>query len=73
MIPKEKAKELVNRFLEVNDGIDYDNGCGVTIYQAKQCALICVDEIISALENHKWQNQKVIDFYKEVKAEIHKL
>jgi len=43
MIPKEKAKELVNNFkLNV---LDYE-GSGLNTYKAKQCALISVDEII---------------------------
>jgi hypothetical protein len=40
---------------------------------AKQCALIAVDEIISALDEHQWQNRFEIQFYNEVKNEIEKL
>jgi hypothetical protein len=36
-------------------------------------ALIAVDEIITALDEHKWQNRSVIEFYFHVKQEIEKL
>tara|TARA_R110000851_G_scaffold302743_1_gene460114 strand:+ start:80 stop:343 length:264 start_codon:yes stop_codon:yes gene_type:complete len=50
MTPKEKAKELVERFLSL-DMYDYED----YVYwlekeNAKQCALICVDEILKANE-----------------------
>ena len=70
MKAKDKAKELVDRFLDVDDGIDYENGCGVTLYQAKQCALICVDRILDAVTTIA---DKRFDFYTEVKIEINKL
>jgi hypothetical protein len=52
MTPKEKAKEL------------FDKMYGVTDYQAKQSALIAVDEILS------WNQTK---FWEDVKQEIEKL
>jgi hypothetical protein len=59
MTPKEKAKELVDKMY------------GVTDYQAKQSALIAVDEII------KFGNQMGIRepmmYWHEVKKEIEKL
>jgi hypothetical protein len=33
-------------------------------------ALIAVDEIITALDEHQWQNRNVIEFYFHVKKEI---
>ena len=65
MTAKEKAKELVNKYW----GIENWN-----IYEAKQCALICVD----------WHLKEFIDTYgddlidniahwEEVKQEINKL
>jgi len=41
--PEEKAKELVERFLFMPIG-----HCLMTTEHAKQCALICCDEIIEA-------------------------
>jgi hypothetical protein len=43
MIPKEKAEELVNKYL-------LKTPVGFHIDDAKQCALIAVNEIIDALE-----------------------
>jgi hypothetical protein len=36
-------------------------------------ALIVVDEILTALDEHQWQNRNVIEFYFHVKKEIEKL
>jgi hypothetical protein len=70
MTSKEKALELVDTYCRAK----LDNGI-IGIYQplAKQCALICVDEILEALEHHTWQNKDWIRYYKEVKEEINKL
>tara|TARA_R110000851_G_scaffold75456_1_gene166335 strand:- start:16359 stop:16547 length:189 start_codon:yes stop_codon:yes gene_type:complete len=62
MTPKEKALELAMQFDKLGET---DN--------AKQCALISVDEIIDALLHHAWQNRNEIEFYEEVKQEIQKL
>lgn len=77
MTPKEKAKELINKFkpLCVNvkhtgilDGLaTVMNDDFINLIAAKQCALIAVDEII---EVAYWNNVK--DFYREVKQEIEK-
>ena len=67
MTPKEKAKELVDKMHSKM----YSDG----IYDAKQCALICVDEIIEEIK--EW-NMSVIDYqnrieyWQEVKQEIEK-
>ena len=63
MTPKEKAKELVDRFIVNSNQNAYRH--------SKQCALICVDEI---LKLHMWKHNSV-DLYKywqEVKQEIEK-
>ena len=59
MIAKEKAKELVKEYSWNADKSD-----------AKQCALICVDEILDAVTTIA---DKKFDFYTEVKKEIEKL
>ena len=71
MTPKEKAKELVNRFMFA--GIYFTDGINGAKKNAKQCALIAVDEILTALDEHQWQNKSVIEFYFSVKKEIEKL
>ena len=60
MTPKLKAVELVNKYLQIYDG---------RVIEAKKCALIAVDEMLSLrylLKKETW-------FYKEVKKEIEKL
>jgi hypothetical protein len=67
MTPKEKAKELVNKYLQIYDG---------RVVEGKQCALIAVDEILdlnlgfSNCDENNWAIEK---FYIEVKNEIEKL
>jgi hypothetical protein len=74
MTPRQEAIELVDRFLNVDDGIDYDNGCGVTIYQAKQCALICVREIVNShYVVMVGVKHSILQHYSQVTLEIHKL
>jgi hypothetical protein len=75
MTPREKAKELVNKFYQrVADGsAPKDN--------AKQCALIAVDEmLIVAMKYHNkmtWEQRKSIEqgvqYYMQVKQEIQSL
>ncbi len=78
MEAKEKAKELVESFLYLrlpNELVKFPEG--LRISQAKQCALICVDEIIEVLnvkQGGKIHNQMgFIDYWQEVKQEIEKL
>lgn len=59
MTPKEKAEELVNRFI-------YRRTDYVEIDDAKQCALIAVNLAIEYNDFH-------IEFLQEVKHEIEKL
>jgi hypothetical protein len=65
--PKEKAEELFDKFMKPIDGLHKYPMCFDT---AKQCALIAVDEVIEALDEHHWQNRNVIEYYREVKQEI---
>ena len=67
MTPKEKAKELVDKFNRV-EGHNYD--CEyIETDMAFDCALICVDEI---LETYIYLAPK-LKYWKEVKQEINKL
>ena len=59
MKPIEKAKELVDNFTFICKECDYD-------WNAKQCALITVNEIINS-------KKLDIDFYIKTKKEIQKL
>ena len=66
MTPKEKAKELVRLYYDVDGDSIYD---GITRGMAKECALICVDEIVK----NTLQIPQVLDYWQEVKQEIKKL
>ena len=57
MTPKDKAIELVNKYLQIYDG---------RLQQAKQCALIAVDEILN-------EPDCSYDYWIEVKQEINNL
>ena len=64
MIPKDKAKELVHKMY--GDEFDY-----MTEGQAKQCALIAVDEILKVSIFFKLIAET--EYWNEVKEEIEKL
>ena len=64
MTPKEKAKELVDKMM--NEQFNTEE-----ISQAKQCALICVDEILKTHPNSNFM--PIINEWNEVKKEIQKL
>ena len=71
MKAKEKAKELVNRFWEK---ITYKLGESTSVERAKQCALICVDEIQKQCLSFDYALAITqTDFLEEVKKEIKKL
>ena len=64
--PKEKAKELVEKFSDLEDREMY-------IVKAKQCALIAVDEIINIKLLWFQKDTEHLDFWKEVKEELLKM
>lgn len=64
MTPKEKAKELVDKFTVV--GLQQRN-------EGIQCALIAVDECLAAVESDWGFMQRRIEFWQEVKEEIRNL
>jgi hypothetical protein len=78
MTPKEKAKELYDKY----EFIYIQNY--TSKHEVKQCALICVDEIWKAVDQNfhahpdkpalsemKWNKLK--EYYEQVKEEIEKL
>lgn len=71
MTPQEKAKELFNKFCYEIRTEERGDGYFTNVIQAKQCALIAVDEIISVIDPET--NYKTWEFYKQVKQEIKKL
>jgi len=74
MTPKDKAKELIDKF---NFSIDHNTKV-YTIYQnvdeSKRCALIAVDEIIDAIDWHEFETpNKEINYWLDVRKEINNL
>lgn len=73
MTPKEKAEELVERFGRVIPFQDtyYSEEELYKMHKkdAKQCALICVEQMIEECEGYP----KGIKYWQEVKQEINKL
>lgn len=71
MTPKEKATALVDKYYE--DDLMWED---LSYIQAKKCALIAVDEIISAtdfvcMDEKIWNTN--LKYWNEVKLEIEKL
>lgn len=85
--PKEKAKELVDKFLEITpldasleDTIEIANEKILKDRMlAKQCALICVDEILKSgctlpsIKTYYGDNEEASKYWLKVKQEIQKL
>ena len=73
MSPKEKAKELVHKFM-----ISLYGDFQPDLSHPKQCALVAVDEIINNQMSMRiyWDNIEVVEnvkYLQEVKQEIEKL
>jgi len=73
MTPKEKAKELFKKYYRDSDLLVED----LSYIQAKECALIAVEEIINANGLHPndtdYDYNKAEVYWKQVKTEIEKL
>ena len=67
MSPKEKAVELMRKYyFEINDRTD-----SISWNQAKQCAMIAVDEILNI--NSVDKDLFLSDYWYQVKQELEKL
>jgi len=71
MTPKEKAEQLVDRFVKLTYSVNKFNyitelECEVS----KQCALICVDEILKEVPKRFDSEEK---YWQDVKREINNL
>jgi hypothetical protein len=70
MTPKEKAKELVDKYwIYLRAGLLYDEEAKE---DAKHCALIAVDEILKVASFYN-DSQAEVTYWEEVKEEIEKL
>jgi hypothetical protein len=66
MTTKEKAKDLVGKYVSLTDGWVY----GIKNWEhKKKCALIAVDEILNVV----WNVPIDVEYWEEVKKEIEKL
>jgi hypothetical protein len=75
MTPKEKAEELFNKYYQYDItiiGIESQfEERGICLYDAKQLALIAVDELIKQCWDYRDIDlEKSCDYWKEVKQEI---
>ena len=75
MTPKEKAKDLFNKMYQVENILFIKEMDG---FEAKQCALICVDEILKECSNwaggtNDGWDAKRFYYWNEVRNEIEKL
>ena len=73
---KEKAILLVSKYYNLES--EGDKGGWMTLNDAKQCALIAVDEILNNFgstvgDKTHYCNYMTIQYYQEVKTEIQKL
>jgi hypothetical protein len=80
MTPKEKAEDLIDKYQIVKSEIfvendswagGYNYSIGISKENAKQCALIAVDEIINVLIGRAYQVE--LQYWQEVKTKIEKL
>jgi hypothetical protein len=70
MTAENKANELIDKFIPFTKDWDELNGWMDNVNNAKQCALIAVDEII---KEHYPQDAKRCEYWNQVKQEIEKL
>ena len=75
MTPKEKAQELVDKFMTIDSDSEIFDGFKMKQFYAQRCALITVDEVL----NDDWFIPNLEDslarkeYWEEVKQEINKL
>jgi hypothetical protein len=74
MTPKEKAQELIKKFSFNTRCFSETKGWEDSFFDAKECALIAVDEIL-LIKKEIWDDfhSEYFDWWKEVKQEIEKL
>ena len=65
MTPKEKAKELIDKFMPHSSGDSNNN-------ETKECALIAIDEIMKVVSFYN-DTQAEYYYWEEVQEEIEKL
>ena len=73
MTPKEKAKELIDKFIHSESQDGYNDVRD--IHAAIRCALIAVDEILDAIDWDYYEGRMEIEqnYWEQVKQELEKL
>ena len=71
MTPKEKANELIEEYLSLND--NFNKPIVTDEQDAVKCAIIAVDEIIDELKREPYANYERIVFWQSVKKELETL
>ncbi len=69
MTPKEKADKFVKKMYAVHSNSASD----ITLYFAKQCALIAVEEIIECTRNGLGTTKFSKEYWQQVKSELQSL
>ena len=74
MTSKEKAEELVNKYMNIGQ-IKMSDHSRIYLPTAKQCALIAVDEILDYITTSLdiQTSLAAVNYWQEVKQEIEKL
>jgi hypothetical protein len=67
MAPKEKAKELIDKYIILD--INQFEHCWVCVNGAKNCVLILVDEILNAI-SEIFETYEERKYWEEVKQEV---
>ena len=73
LTPKEKAENLIEKFIPNTRIWNDEKGWEDCMESAKRCALITVDEIISIKLLWFQKDTEHLDFWKEVKQELLKM
>lgn len=68
MTPKEKAKQLVDSFMDLSEEQEYNTPRYMPKEMAKQCALLCCNEVLGYMGADRGYT-----FWSDVKLEIEKL
>jgi hypothetical protein len=68
--PEQKARELVFRFFYIDSDSKLLDDFTMTMFYAKRCALIAVEEILNEYWSHDTKRR---DWWHEVKQKIEKL
>lgn len=72
MTPKEKSKELVEKYADSLPSVFYNVVESKNYHSAKRCALIAVNEILNN-DYPQFEFESDVKYWEEVKQEIKKL